>query len=480
MKERALQVGKQYQRALSIGALFALAVLFFYVTLIHPNFVSSQTTRYYIDYSLQFTSASSRYFTKNFDRVGSTTIWTFSAWVKRDTTGVSQTIMAADTNSSNYTWIGFFSDNKFMFSAAGTGGSADKRTTATYTSTSAWYHVVVAVDTSQGTAANRNRIYVDGTEITSFSTNTNLGSGVTTHMADNNDGANNAVTHRIGVYVAGSYFNGLMAEAILVDGQQLTPSSFGYDDGGTWRPKEFVGATTTGSGFVTNGPYGTNGFRLDFMNSNGLGQDRSGRGNDFAPVNIASAQQSTTTPTGSLNRSSADNFKPSGETYFTDNVVINGGASIDYNLSKGAGSFVIDHPLDPKNKLLYHSFVESPDAKNIYDGMVELNGSGEATISLPGYFLALNEDFRYLATPIGVAMPRLHLSMEVRRKWFGLFGEPVFKLSGGAPNGKVSWEVTGIRHDLFARTYPIRTEVEKGPDELVEKGEYVHPHLYQR
>src|SRR5262249_48563045 len=79
----------------------------------------------------------------------------------------------------------------------------------------------------------------------------------------------------------------------------------------------------------------------------------------------------------------------------------NGDVQIGGNLSKGGGSFKIDHPLDPENKYLYHSFVESPDMKNIYDGTVTTDESGEATITLPGYFEALNRDFRYQLTVIG-------------------------------------------------------------------------------
>jgi hypothetical protein len=164
----------------------------------------------------------------------------------------------------------------------------------------------------------------------------------------------------------------------------------------------------------------------------------------------------------------------------TTNTSVTGDASIRGTLSKGSGSFVIDHPLNPKNWLLYHSFVESPDAKNIYDGIATLNESGEATIELPAYFLALNEDFRYLATAVGQPMPNLHLSMGVQRKFFGLVGVPVFKIAGGVPNGRISWQVTGIRHDPYIRLNPIVPEVEKGPDQLVDKGEYICTECYEK
>ncbi|MCE9541477.1 hypothetical protein K8R03_02860 [Candidatus Kaiserbacteria bacterium] len=155
-----------------------------------------------------------------------------------------------------------------------------------------------------------------------------------------------------------------------------------------------------------------------------------------------------------------------------------GSASITGVLSKGAGTFVIDHPLDPKNMLLFHSFVESPDAKNMYDGIVTLDEKGEATVVLPAYFLALNQDFRYLATAIGEPMPEMYLSSEVKPRFLGLFGSPSVAIAGGAPNGRVSWQVTGIRHDPFILANPIIPEVAKGPDEIVDKGKYICEECY--
>lgn len=164
----------------------------------------------------------------------------------------------------------------------------------------------------------------------------------------------------------------------------------------------------------------------------------------------------------------------------TKNTTVAGGTSVLGALSKGSGSFVIDHPLNPRNMLLYHSFVESPDVKNIYDGVATLNEKGEATIELPSYFLALNEDFRYLATAMGEPMPDLHISVEIRPRWFGFFGLPVFRIAGGAPLARVSWQVTGIRHDPLIVAHPITVEVKKGPDQIVDTGEYVCPTCYAK
>ena len=156
------------------------------------------------------------------------------------------------------------------------------------------------------------------------------------------------------------------------------------------------------------------------------------------------------------------------------NLYVNGA------VSKGSGSFVIDHPLDPRNKLLYHSFVESPDMKNVYDGIADLDSRGEATIELPLYFLALNKDFRYLTTPFGNSMPNLYLASGVKKKYGGFFGAPSFTIAGGVPNGRISWQVTGIRHDPFAVKRPVVVEVSKdeGKKQIVPKGEYLHPDAY--
>ena len=157
----------------------------------------------------------------------------------------------------------------------------------------------------------------------------------------------------------------------------------------------------------------------------------------------------------------------------TKSSTVTGDASVVGALSKGSGSFVIDHPINPKNWLLFHSFVESPDVKNIYDGIAVLDRNGEATIELPSYFMALNKDFRYLATAMGESAPNLYISEEVHKGFFGLFGPISFKISGGNPNQKISWQVTGIRHDPYILAYPIKVEQEKGPKQIVDKGKYI-------
>jgi hypothetical protein len=133
-------------------------------------------------------------------------------------------------------------------------------------------------------------------------------------------------------------------------------------------------------------------------------------------------------------------------------------------LSKTAGSFVIDHPLDPANKYLVHSFVESPDMKNVYDGVATLDARGEAVVELPDWFEALNRDFRYQLTAIGAPAPGLHVAARVAGNRF--------RIGGGPPGLEVSWQVTGIRQDAYARAHPLPVEVDKPEGK---RGTYRHP-----
>ncbi len=158
-------------------------------------------------------------------------------------------------------------------------------------------------------------------------------------------------------------------------------------------------------------------------------------------------------------------FQPSGQTTFTRDVDITGNAQVTRNIAKAKGTFAIDHPLDPENKILYHSFVESPDVMNMYDGIATLDWNGEAVVALPNYFEALNTDFRYQFSPIGVPMPELHVEQTVHKNRF--------KLAGGVPGARVAWQVTGIRNDPYIKANPIVTEVDKSPEAIVDKGEFL-------
>ncbi|MBV8068229.1 MAG: hypothetical protein JO113_09670 [Candidatus Eremiobacteraeota bacterium] len=146
-----------------------------------------------------------------------------------------------------------------------------------------------------------------------------------------------------------------------------------------------------------------------------------------------------------------------------------GAVQVTGPLTKSGGGFRIDHPLDPANQYLNHSFVESSEMKNVYDGMAVLDANGEATVKLPVWFNALNERFRYQLTPVGAAAPQLHIADEV--------AESQFRIAGGAPNQRVCWQVTGVRKDLWAETHPLAVEEQKtGAD----RNHYLNPELFGR
>ncbi len=135
-------------------------------------------------------------------------------------------------------------------------------------------------------------------------------------------------------------------------------------------------------------------------------------------------------------------------------------------LTKGGGSFMIDHPLDPENKYLSHSFVESPDMMNVYNGNIILDDNGEARIEMPDWFEALNRDFRYQLTCIGGFAP-VYIANEISGN--------TFKIAGGQPQMKVSWQVTGIRQDAFANANRIPVEEDKSEKE---QGTYLHAEAF--
>jgi hypothetical protein len=149
--------------------------------------------------------------------------------------------------------------------------------------------------------------------------------------------------------------------------------------------------------------------------------------------------------------------------YFSGNVQVVG----DFTVANGTKNFIMDHPLDPANKYLNHAAVESSEMKNIYDGVVTLDTTGAAEVTLPDWFEALNQDFRYQLTAIGVPGPDLYIAQEIQGN--------SFKIAGGTPGMKVSWQLTGIRHDPWAQRNPMQVEVAKSAQQ---RGSYLYPQGY--
>ena len=152
--------------------------------------------------------------------------------------------------------------------------------------------------------------------------------------------------------------------------------------------------------------------------------------------------------------------------------------------SAPAKGFRIDHPDDPANKYLLHYAAESPEVINFYRGTVLLDGAGEAVVELPHYFAKINRTPSYQLTAVGAPMPMLHVGEEIDEAALsaGAKAEPGeaaalcwFRIAGGAPGAKVSWEVKAVRNDRWVQQRGAPVEVEK---QDLEKGTYQHPELY--
>ena len=159
------------------------------------------------------------------------------------------------------------------------------------------------------------------------------------------------------------------------------------------------------------------------------------------------------------------NFIVLGRNTGEDTVQVPGNLIVSGTLFKSAGTFRIDHPLDPANKTLSHSFVESPDMMNVYNGNVATDAKGEVIVALPEYFQALNRDFRYQLTVIGQFAQAI-VASEIKGN--------CFIIKTDKPNVKVSWQVTGIRQDAYANANRIQVVEDKGK----QRGTYLHPDLF--
>ena len=212
--------------------------------------------------------------------------WTFSTWFKRGNIGSSQWILDAYDGSNDEFHIYISSGNAIGIytTGGGFGNNLSISTSNLVRDVSAWYHLVVRCDTTQGTASDRLRIYLNGTEC-SYGTYNNF--------TENGQGqvSESGTKHWIGRRNAGDYFDGYFAEMVLVDGSSLAPTSFGKFDSDSpkiWKPIDVSGLT-----------FGTNGFYLDFEDSSNLGNDANG-GTDFTEANLAATDQSTDTCTNNF------------------------------------------------------------------------------------------------------------------------------------------------------------------------------------
>jgi len=227
-----------------------------------------------ISRSLRFNSADSAYLNRTPASASNRRTWTWSGWVKRGTLGSSQRFIGVfHSAGAEQTYIRFSSSDTLQLASENPNFTLS--TTQVFRDVSSWYHIVVTLDTTQGTESNRIKMYVNGSQVTSFSG---------AYPSQNTDlQINTTNSHTISSYSGtAEFYNGYLTEVNFIDGQALTPSSFGFNssDTGVWSPKQYTGT------------YGTNGFYLNFSdNSNTtaatLGKDSSGNGNNWTPNNFS-------------------------------------------------------------------------------------------------------------------------------------------------------------------------------------------------
>jgi len=244
-----------------------------------------------VERSLRFNDDDNAYLNRTPSGASNRTTFTLSVWVKRASNlDEFQRIFEAGADTSNRTYFTFDGDDKLEINHRDGGSEAvNLTTTARFRDVSAWYHIVLAIDTTQSTSSDRIKIYVNGTQQTAFDTSTYPSSSKELDI-------NSTAVHYIGRTTNNtSKFNGYMAEFNFIDGSQLTPSSFGATDvlTGQWNPKKYTGS------------YGTNGFRLNFSDNSGttattLGKDASGNSNNFTPNNFGTGDAVKDTPTNNF------------------------------------------------------------------------------------------------------------------------------------------------------------------------------------
>jgi hypothetical protein len=260
--------------------------------------------------------------------------------------------------------------------------------------------------------------------------------------------------------------SGIGGAGVVAMGGEAAPSALGgngvegYGGIGSYGVVGYGGSNSSGVtgfggfGVNSNGPPGLSGTGGFGYPQGGPGVFAEGSGEDGAPDADGDGIFAT---------------NPDGGTVATGGYAgyFEGDINVTGTIYAGTKDFRIDHPTDPANKYLLHASVESSEMMNIYTGNAMLDGRGVAVVQLPAWFEAVNGDFRYQLTSIGAPGPGLYIAQEISGNRF--------MIAGGSAGTKVSWQVTAVRHDAYAKAYPLIVEQEKSARE---RGYYVHPELY--
>lgn len=287
-------------------------------------------------------------------------------------------------------------------------------------------------------------------------------------------------THRLHVLAATG--NGLFARSSAAtgtgagaSGESASPTGFGVLGKSTATTGAAVGVfgdTSSTAGIaisaITRSTTGTTiGVRGEALSTGGMGIVGKASATTGATARGVHGETASNAGAGVFGHATQTTGNNAGVIGRTNSLTNGWGVYAEGHLgASGLKAFHIDHPLDPANKYLNHFSAEGPEALLIYRGGVVLDAQGEATVELPEYFEAMNREFQYQLTPVGGAAPMLHVSAEVKDNRFGI--------AGGTPGLKVSWTVTGVRNDAFARLHGRPVEEAKTGEQV---GTYLHPEL---
>jgi len=249
------------------------------------NVNSGLATGYDVANSVRYNDGDSPKLNINFGSDGTLNKWTFSMWFKRSTLGTAQRLFCViDSGMDDYIKFGTDDQLEWVFDNEDGSNKGVLKTNRKFRDVSAWYHLVCRLDTTDSTAGDRMRMYINGTEETSFATDTNPTLNETGDIGRDNN-------HYIGTSGSSQYFDGYIAEVCMINNQSLAPTSFGEFDEDSpriWKPIDVSGLTA-----------GTNGFYLDFEDSSNLGNDANG-GTDWTETNLAATDQATDTCTNNF------------------------------------------------------------------------------------------------------------------------------------------------------------------------------------
>ena len=389
---------------------------------------------YEINNSLRFNEGDDAKLSFDPASAGNVDTMTLSFWMKPDLNfgGDHNNIFSVRPSAGSYAMLVHRTGGEILFEHSGAGDIL--KTNRLFRDPSAWYHIVLALDSTNSTAALRARLYVNGIEETSFATDNRASHSQNTDFLF---GGTNP--HQIsGDPTGGSFYGGYLSEMYYVNGSQLAPTEFGEtNDNGVWIPKAYSGS------------YGTNGFKLEFQDSGNLGDDTSGNGNDFTATNLTATDQTTDTPTN--NWCTFNPLTATGGTYSEGNTVITTGSNASRN---ERGTFGMDN-----GKWYWEYKLTGSSIDNIYLGIGTTDTSiGSEQTGTYTYYSSGSTGRIYTGGSI-VATPTAFAVGDIVSIGYNADDNQVlFYLNGSLVHTTSS--VTDITYNPFARIFYTTSQVE--------------------